>query len=131
MNQISEDQQVVQLPCLHTFHNDCCVRWLTESRNACPLCGAEAVAGCNDKRDVREYADDDADCTMEHNVFDATSIERDRPSRWRERHIPRGRRLRMAQLHMTHIDEEVLSTLPRRHSSSSTGRRAPKVIVSL
>jgi len=30
--------ECVQLPCVHKFHHECISRWLTECKNACPLC---------------------------------------------------------------------------------------------
>lgn len=34
-------QRVCLLPCGHAFHQPCISRWLTECKNACPLCGAK------------------------------------------------------------------------------------------
>lgn len=33
-------EPVVQLPCRHAFHQACISRWLTQCKNACPLCSA-------------------------------------------------------------------------------------------
>jgi len=34
----SDGDNLVQLPCSHQFHTDCIVPWLTERRPVCPLC---------------------------------------------------------------------------------------------
>ncbi|KAF8023674.1 hypothetical protein BT93_F1003 [Corymbia citriodora subsp. variegata] len=36
-DEISPDEEVACMPCKHTFHHECIVRWLNES-NLCPLC---------------------------------------------------------------------------------------------
>mmetsp|Transcript_126340 Transcript_126340/g.404476 ORF Transcript_126340/g.404476 Transcript_126340/m.404476 type:complete len:106 (+) Transcript_126340:474-791(+) len=33
----------VVLPCRHTFHSSCVLRWLAEFKSTCPLCCAEVV----------------------------------------------------------------------------------------
>lgn len=39
-----EQDSVAALPCQHRFHRACLLRWLSECRQTCPLCGAEAPA---------------------------------------------------------------------------------------
>ena len=39
---VSSGQDVVRLPCAHTYHHPCIVRWLARSRR-CPFCRASAV----------------------------------------------------------------------------------------
>jgi len=34
------NESVTQLPCQHVFHPVCIGRWLTQCKNACPLCSA-------------------------------------------------------------------------------------------
>jgi len=43
LSPFSEKELVVQLPCRHMFHSACIIKWLTECRKTCPLCG-EAVS---------------------------------------------------------------------------------------
>jgi len=37
-------QEIARLPCAHTFHHPCIIRWLARSRR-CPYCRADAAAG--------------------------------------------------------------------------------------
>lgn len=39
-----ESDTVTTLPCRHRFHRGCVAKWLTECRNACPLCGGDLAA---------------------------------------------------------------------------------------
>jgi hypothetical protein len=43
-------ESTVKLPCSHAFHHKCISQWLTEGKNACPLCSAavtpETSASC-------------------------------------------------------------------------------------
>jgi len=43
-------ESTVKLPCAHAFHHKCISQWLTEGKNACPLCSAavtpETSASC-------------------------------------------------------------------------------------
>lgn len=38
---LEEGEDVRALPCQHWYHGPCVERWLTGSRSACPVCGAE------------------------------------------------------------------------------------------
>jgi len=38
--QLRPTAQAVKLPCQHVFHPKCIEKWLTECKNACPLCSA-------------------------------------------------------------------------------------------
>eukprot|EP00450_Noctiluca_scintillans_P016083 CAMPEP_0194517672 /NCGR_PEP_ID=MMETSP0253-20130528/50906_1 /TAXON_ID=2966 /ORGANISM="Noctiluca scintillans" /LENGTH=508 /DNA_ID=CAMNT_0039361665 /DNA_START=51 /DNA_END=1577 /DNA_ORIENTATION=- len=59
--------QVAQLPCQHAFHPQCIAKWLTQCKNACPLCSApieeaqvEQTAGeCSSSRSRRKAAHQD------------------------------------------------------------------------
>lgn len=42
---LAPDARLRLLPCQHGFHHDCILRWATEYRGACPLCGTPVVAG--------------------------------------------------------------------------------------
>lgn len=45
IDEISDNQDLIVLPCHHKFHTDCIIPWLTERQAHCPLC----------KYDVMEY----------------------------------------------------------------------------
>jgi len=59
--------QVAQLPCQHAFHPQCIAKWLTQCKNACPLCSApieeaqvEQTPGeCSSSRPRRKAAHQD------------------------------------------------------------------------
>lgn len=40
LSSLQPDAQVVKLPCEHVFHPACIEKWLTQCKNACPLCSA-------------------------------------------------------------------------------------------
>lgn len=37
-------ESTVKLPCAHAFHHKCISQWLTEGKNACPLCSAAVTS---------------------------------------------------------------------------------------
>merc|ERR1719330_1734770 len=38
LQDLDPDEMLLRLPCQHSFHKDCAVRWLTERNHLCPLC---------------------------------------------------------------------------------------------
>lgn len=47
-----ESDVVTTLPCRHHFHRSCVAKWLSECRNACPLCGSNVISDVSDKKEV-------------------------------------------------------------------------------
>jgi len=40
LSALEKDSDAVELPCKHYFHAACISKWLTECKNACPICAA-------------------------------------------------------------------------------------------
>ena len=41
MSELNIDEHVCELPCKHTFHNDCIQPWLQQYNYKCPICREE------------------------------------------------------------------------------------------
>ena len=41
MSELNIDEHVCELPCKHTFHNDCIQPWLQQYNYKCPICRKE------------------------------------------------------------------------------------------
>lgn len=59
-DEVSSEERVMQLPCMHCYHGECIVPWLS-IRNTCPVCRFELPTDDVDYERSKNRVDDDGD----------------------------------------------------------------------